>query len=171
MSTPTYAVFDGDGGANVPKRPVASTDLGGLYKVNDIKYAPNPDTQVTAEDVKQWEMCIERMARMLPVLKFDITLTTSMTGAHPAHVSCVNNAIGTSDVNVSETGYGTYRASWSPSTLPASNGAPMVTVIKTGTPALDVQITSYSATQVNFITLDYTGAAYSSSVGIVVAVY
>ena len=53
MSTPTYAVFDGDGGANVPKRPVASTDLGGLYKVNDIKYAPNPDTQVTAEDVKQ----------------------------------------------------------------------------------------------------------------------
>jgi hypothetical protein len=47
----------------------------------------------------------------------------------------------------------------------------MVTVIKTGTPALDVQITSYSATQVNFITLDYTGAAYSSSVGIVVAVY
>jgi hypothetical protein len=123
MATPTYSVFDGDGGVNPPKRPVAATDLGGLNKKNVLGYEPDPDERVTAEDVMQWERCIEAMGRMLPMLHVDLYLAAAT--AQVINVVSVKSSLTTANVTAVEIGTGHYRVTVPAYSLPSSNAKPM----------------------------------------------
>jgi len=123
MATPTYSVFDGDGGANTPKRPVAATDLGGLNKKNVLGYEPDPDEQVTAEDVMQWERCIEAMGRMIPMLNADLYLQSGASVT--INVTSVKTSLNTTNVVVTDVGPGHYRVTVPVNSLPATNGRPV----------------------------------------------
>lgn len=169
MATPTYPVFDGDG-THAPKRPVASTDLGGLYKANAIGYEPDPETQVTAEDCKQWMMCIEALGRMVPLLRVTCHVETGMGTAVPLFASCVNSTVTTAEISITEVSAGRYRVSWLAGRIPALSGAPTVSNIVASLPCV-ASIHSYTSTSVDIDVRDFTGAVETDPFEFVLQVY
>lgn len=163
MATPDYPVFEGDGGLNTPKRPVAATDLGGLYKVNDIGWEPDPEKHVTAEDVLQWEMCIERIGRMIPVLSVDFHVSNAMGTENPSAVACVNLGVVTTDITVAKTGTtGEYVVTIPSGVIPPSNLRPMATLSKSDSysnsgDSANVTVYSYTSTTITIRVRDFTG--------------
>ena len=170
MATPTYPVFDGDG-THAPKRPVASTDLGGLYKANAIGFEPDPETQVTAEDCKQWMMCIEALGRMTPILQFSIGVATGMGASVPSYLSSVNSTLLTSAVTVVETATGRYTATWASGIIPPVGCIPTISTYRSGGNVLVPSIYTRSNTSVVFETRDFAGALSGVSTGVVIQIF
>lgn len=171
MSTPLYPVFDGDG-THAPKRPVASTDLGGLYKSDVLGYEPDPESQVTAADVKQWMMCIEAMGRMIPLLRVTCHVETGMGTAVPLFASCVNSTVTTAEISITEVSPGVYRVSWLSGRIPSLSGAPTVSnLISSGGLPCVASVLSYTSTSVDIDVRDFTGAPETDPFEFVLQVY
>lgn len=123
MTSPTYPVFEGDGGANTPLRPVAETHLGGLQFQDHPTKPPADKRRMSATDFMQTTMTVERAARMVPALVVDVdgTGTLAISG-----VICTNDAVTASSVSVTSAATGSYVVTWTAGSLPPRRVRPRV---------------------------------------------
>lgn len=156
MTSPLYPVFEGDGGVNVPKRPTASVDLGGLDFVDSIKYPPKDRERISASDFMQITMSVERIARCIPVLIADLQLETA-GGQVTLSVYSVNDALTVANVVTTEVSSGVYRVTFPASSLPTANGRPVAQVINSNGSVAVVDARAYTSTTVDLHTIDFSG--------------
>jgi len=169
MTSPAYPVFEGDGGANTPKRPTASVDLGGLDFVDSVKNPPKDRERLAASDYMQATMSLERVARMLPVLIADVTGETGTPSTDT--VISVNDALTTVNVVTTEIGTGKYRVTYPTGKLPTANCSPVAQVIKSSGAIASVEVNAYTATTVDVWAYDFAGSLSANSVQFKLLVY
>lgn len=118
MTSPTWPVFDGDGGTNTPKRPTTD-DMGGLLFENSIAYPPTDGRRPRAENWKEVEWAIEAIAHMMPIAKVDVTWSgtavTAVTVISASNEAALQSAITTSTISA---GGGGFIITWPAGTLP-----------------------------------------------------
>lgn len=122
MTSPTYPVFEGDGGAHTPLRPTASLHLGGLEFQDHPTHPPTDRRRMSSTDFMQSTMTIERCASVVPVLQVDCTghATTPTINS----VASANTTLTSSNVTISRTGTGAYDIQWPSSKLPPATIRP-----------------------------------------------
>jgi hypothetical protein len=163
MTSPLYSVFEGDGGVNAPKRPTALVDLGGLSFTDNIKFPPKDREHLSSSDFMQATRCEEAIARMIPVMRVELSLATGAVSV--TSVVAVNSALTTTNVTVTETGSGLYTVQWPASMLPAANGRATATTTYSGQ-WLIAYAGTVSATSVELDIID-TAAAHSTALAYV----
>jgi hypothetical protein len=169
MTSPVYPVFEGDGGGNAPKRPTASVDLGGLLFTDNIKYPPKDREDLSSTDFMQATMTLERVARMIPVLIVDATLETGSSTIDS--VTCVSDAVTTSNVTIAELGTGNFRITIPSGKLPTATSLPKFDIINSSGGVCKVELSSHTATQFVALAYDYTGSVTGNSVAVKLSVY
>jgi hypothetical protein len=161
MTSPAYPVFEGDGGANAPKRPTAAVDLGGLDFVDSVKYPPKDRERLSASDYMQVTMSLERMARCMPVLVADLVLETA-GGQETISVNSTHDGLTTVNVVTTEVSSGVYRVTYPTNMLPVPNGRPMASVVYSNGLVAVVDVPTYTSTTVDLHTMDFAGNTTSN---------
>lgn len=170
MASPSYPVYEGDGGHNAPRRPTAWVDLGGLDRTDATNPPPVDRQELASTDVMQATMSLERIARMAPNLVAELTLVTGAPHA-AASVACVNDMIIPADVVVTNTATGKYRINYPPSRLPVSNCSPYANIIDSGGLIGSVDTLNQTPTSVEIWTYDTTGTLSGLSVTVRLRVF
>src|SRR5512136_2702004 len=147
MTSPAYPVFEGDGGTNAPKRPIADVDLGGLAFVDSIKYPPKDRERLSCTDYMQTTMSLERAARTIPMLRAEIYGYASMPAGTPAvSVASVNDTLTTANVTTERLATGKYRITYPVNKIPPANTKPTAILrLGSGGTAI-VEVNSYTST-------------------------
>lgn len=123
MTAPNYCVLEGDPTNGIaPRRPDAlCEDMGGLQFQDDPNEPPRANEHMSAKDFKQVEMLVQRLTKMAPALRVDVSIGMSPT---VSNVLSVNSTLTTSNVTISRIGAGHYRITWPSGSLPATRCAP-----------------------------------------------
>lgn len=117
MASPTYFVFDGDGGANAPRKP-SSADVGGYAKLDDADYPPDPTTMLAAADWNQIARLIEGMGRLIGCAT--ITVAAGVSAVITGAVG-LGTGITTATFTLVRNGAGDYSITWPASKFPVTN--------------------------------------------------
>ena len=135
--SPSYFVFEGDGGLNNPARPTLA-QVGGAAFVDSTQHPPIPDEQPCAPDYNQINFIAYVAALLLPAATIGVTVT----GTTPAlnSVIALNRSISTvtvtnPDVSVARQALGQYRVSITSTKLPQITWAPRAHANKAGSAA------------------------------------
>lgn len=130
MTTPTYAVFDGDiaNGVN-PRRP-SINDVGGAGKLDHQKYPPDPITMPTAADENQQERLHVGIASVSPVAIVQVTISggTPTVGL----VSAPSTVLVSADFTPIDNGAGDTTVTCPATKLPTSLGVCMPVILQDG---------------------------------------
>lgn len=157
MASPPTLVFD----LATPRRP-GLDDVGGGAKQNDLRYPPDPKTQVTAEDVNQWSALLQRLAGIVPAALLNVSSAGVLTSVVALPTGANVSGGLTAAFTVARTGTGLYAVSWPSSLLPAAVSAPRATPIwdgSSGSTVRGAQCALASATSVNVQTFNVVNGA------------
>lgn len=172
MTSPVYPVFEGDGGSNLPKRPTASVDLGGLDFVDSVEYPPKDREILSATDYLQFTMSLERVARTIPMLRADVYGYAAMTpGTATTNVVSVNGTLTTANVTVERLALGKYRVTYPTGKLPTANSKPVAILLKGAGGTASAEVTAFTSTTVDVWTYNFGGALSNTDVYFTVEVY
>ena len=135
--SPSYFVYEGDGGLNPPARPTLD-QVGGAAFTNDTMNPPDPDQQPMAEDYNQINYIAYCASLMIPALVIGVTLTgTTMTLnrviAINRNISLLTSA--NPDISFSRTSVGHYAFGVPVAKLPQMSFPPMAFANKAGAAA------------------------------------
>jgi hypothetical protein len=156
--SPTYFVFEGDGGSNPPARPTIDQVGGANFTdCTEPGYAPIPDIQPMSADYNQLSLIAWAASRMMPVLKIGVTSgippTINAVVAVSRNVSLLLSA--NPDVQVTRASQGHWQIVVSTTKLPQSDSPPKAFANNAG--ACAVSAVWSSAGHYDVYTSDATG--------------
>jgi hypothetical protein len=168
MAAPAYPVYEGDGAGKTPRRPTAAVDLGGLDLIDSSRLPPQNRVELSATDYMQATMSLERVARMAPILVFDVAV---IAGASATILSCVNDSVVAGDLVVSDVSPGKYRITLPGSKLPQLRGSPIAQMSLMQGDACASHVYAYQQTFVDVSIYDGNGVLTANPATIKVKVF